>query len=93
VPGGGSKPGERRGGRKVGTPNKVTKDSRERFRKMAEELEPTILKIALKGSVAAIQEIFNRAYGKPPQPLSGEGGEGDAVVRVITGVDRGEEKE
>lgn len=76
------------GGRKVGTQNKRTKETRERFRDMAREVEPQILLAARQGSIAAIKEIFDRAYGKAPQPLSGEGGEGEAVIKLISGARR-----
>lgn len=38
----GSKPGERRGGRKKGTPNKVTKETREVFKRILDNLAPEI---------------------------------------------------
>jgi hypothetical protein len=79
----GSKPGERRGGRKAGTPNKVTKDARARFRAMAQQVEPTLLQAGLDGNIAAIKEIFDRAYGKAPQPLTDADGEGPPVIKII----------
>lgn len=38
--------------------------------------------------VAAATELLNRGWGKAPQPMSGEDGEGDAklVVQIVTGV-------
>ncbi len=80
--GGGSKPGERRGGRKAGTPNKNTQETRERFRDMAREIEPMILAAAQEGSIAAIKEIFDRAYGKAPQPLTDADG-GPVVIELV----------
>ena len=79
----GSKPGERRGGRKKGVPNKVT----EEVRAIAQPYAPAAIKEAAriagllprqKGSdsdqarVAAINIILDRAYGKPKQPIEGE---------------------
>jgi hypothetical protein len=79
----GSKPGERRGGRKAGTPNRVTKDARARFRAMAQQVEPTLLQAALAGSIVAIKEINERAYGKAPQPLTDADGDGPLVIKII----------
>jgi hypothetical protein len=84
----GAKPGERRGGRKAGTPNKQTKDSRARFRKMALEVEHVLPDIALHGStdqarIAAVKEINERAYGKAPQPLTDVDGEGPPIIKLI----------
>ena len=79
----GSKPGERRGGRAKGTPNKVS----EEIRAIAQPYAPAALKEAARiagllpkkpGSesdqarVAAINIILDRAYGKPKQPVEGE---------------------
>lgn len=83
MPGGGSKPGERRGGRKPGSLNKITKDVRARYRDMAQKCEPTLLAAALEGSIAAIKEINERAYGKAPQPLTDADGEGPPVIKII----------
>ncbi len=33
--------------------------------------------------VSAIKEILDRAYGRSPQPLSGEGGEGPPIIQII----------
>jgi hypothetical protein len=82
----GSKPGERRGGRKKGSLNRVQKDTRERFRDMAKDLEPKILEMGKTGNIVAIKEIFDRAYGKPPQPLTDADGEGPPVI-IITKYD------
>ena len=38
--------------------------------------------------VAPIKEILDRAYGKSPQPLSGDNECEPVIVRVITGVPR-----
>ena len=35
-------------------------------------------------ALTASQEVLNRAYGKPPQPQTGEGGEGAILVHVIS---------
>lgn len=41
-------------------------------------------------AVAACKEILDRAYGKAPQPQTGEGGEGPVRIVVQTGIHRGE---
>lgn len=76
MPRGGSKPGERRGGRQKGTPNKVTAD----VRALAQQYGPSAIKTLAeimqdrsasdRGRVAAAKEILDRAYGKAPQPVA-----------------------
>jgi hypothetical protein len=56
---GGSTPGERRGGRKAGTPNRATADVR-----VAAESEAA--------QVAACREILDRAHGRPAQAIIGD---------------------
>ena len=73
---GGSKPGERRGGRKPGTPNKVTAD----VRVLAGQYGPKALKVLAEimgntkqpaaARVSAAKELLDRAYGKAPQPFA-----------------------
>lgn len=86
--GGGSKPGERRGGRKKGTPNKVTADVRE----LAQSYGPKALEVLasiMEGEdqppaarVSAAKEILDRAYGKSPQPT--EGGDAGNLTEAVT---------
>ena len=73
----GAKPGERRGGRKAGTPNKVTAE----IKALAAEHAPAIIKelvrLATKAKneatrVAAGKELLDRAFGKAPQALVGD---------------------
>lgn len=75
----GSKPGERRGGRQAGTPNKITAD----VKAMAAVHTPaamielgrlSIQAISEQARVAAIKELFDRAYGKATLPLSNPDG-------------------
>lgn len=70
----GSKPGERRGGRKKGTPNKATAE----FKALAGQYtEAALIELARLSTeaeseaarVAAIKEIFDRAYGRPAQAV------------------------
>lgn len=79
----GSRPGERRGGRKPGVPNKATREIKE----VAQQYGPAALKKLaelaglVKGTnaaeseqarVSAVREILDRAYGKAPQAIIGD---------------------
>ncbi len=72
----GSAPGERRGGRKKGTPNKTTAE----IKALAQEQGPAAIKklVALLDSddertrLAAIKELLDRGYGRPAQTIGGD---------------------
>ena len=73
----GSKPGERRGGRQKGTPNKATADIRALAQKYGDFAIKELARIAEKGEneatrVAALKELLDRGYGKARQPLTGD---------------------
>lgn len=81
----GSKPGERRGGRQKGTPNKSTAEikaiAREygeaAVRRLAEkagllEHEGIVPADTDAAQIAAIKELLDRGYGKATQPISGD---------------------
>lgn len=73
----GSRPGERRGGRKKGTPNKSTADIRDLMRNYTAAAAAELARLAVEAEseaarVAAIKEIFDRAYGKSAQPHVGD---------------------
>ena len=82
MPRGGSAPGERRGGRRAGTPNKHTAE----IRTVAAQHGPAIItKLAelagvVPGNVAeshavqvqAMKELLDRGFGKATQPISGD---------------------
>lgn len=80
---GGARPGA---GRKKGVPNKSTaavKDIAAKYtdrawQRLADLLESEDEKTAM----AAVKELFDRAYGKAPQSLTGEGGEGPIQVTI-----------
>lgn len=86
MPKGGSKPGERRGGRKRGTSNKVPPE----IRAAAKKHSPAALKVLVKAlkskdeklKLTAAGMILDRAWGKPAQPMTGEDGKGPAIVRI-----------
>ena len=83
----GSQPGERRGGRRKGTPNKVTRDIRALAVGYGPDCIAALVEIGLDEKrrsaneatrIAAIKELLDRAYGKPGQAveIAGEiGGE------------------
>lgn len=87
----GSKPGERRGGRQKGTPNKVTAE----IKALAQEYAPTAMqelaRLAIEAEseaarVAAIKEIFDRAYGKATQSIDASLDLNDGLVeRLLAG--------
>ncbi|MFA4974937.1 MAG: hypothetical protein WC683_20225 [bacterium] len=91
----GSKPGERRGGRQKGSPNKATAEIREIARQYAPDAVQELARLSREAQseqarVAAIKEILDRAYGKSTQPIAGDGDGGPVQLVVMTGVPRGD---
>jgi len=83
----GSKPGERRGGRKKGSLNKATADIKALAQTYTSEAMETLAGVMRTSDsdaarVAAIKEIFERGHGKAPQPQTGEGGTGPIALAV-----------
>ena len=81
----GSRPGERRGGRQAGTPNRSTGLLRELAQQYtAEALErlADLMRHAESEAarVAAIRELLDRAHGRPTQPIAGEEGGSTAIT-------------
>ena len=85
---GGSNPGERRGGRKKGVPNKITAD----IKALAQKYLPAAVKELGRLSVsaqnemariAAIKELFDRGCGKAVQPVSGDRTSAPVQVELI----------
>src|SRR5262245_54757668 len=71
----GSKPGERRGGRQKGTPNKATAEVKVLAQKYAPAATEELGRLSTEADneatrVAASKEILDRAYGKPMQPVA-----------------------
>lgn len=88
--GGGSKPGERRGGRKKGTPNKVTAEVRTLAQKYGAQAIDALAEImndkeqAAPARVSAAKELLDRGYGKAPQPVTdGDGANLSDAVRDL----------
>src|SRR3990167_8935950 len=82
----GSAPGERRGGRAAGTPNKATRS----VRTLAEPYAPAAIRTLAEimespksppqARVAAANGLLDRWAGKPPQALTGPDGEALRLV-------------
>jgi hypothetical protein len=71
----GSKPGERRGGRQKGTPNKATRDVKALAQKHGPDCIKGLAKLAVKAEseqarIAAMKELLDRAYGRPAQAIT-----------------------
>ena len=89
MPGGGSKPGERRGGRQKGTPNRWT-DVRQAFASegpaavdfivgiMNNKGEPTETRLK------AAKEVLDRGFGKAAQPLRADRGASSYDITKLT---------
>lgn len=85
----GSKPGERRGGRKAGTPNKVTAALKDMARQYTEQALLTLAEIMTNDSeaaaarVSACNALLDRGYGKPSQVLAGDDENPLKVIQTI----------
>ncbi len=74
----GSKPGERRGGRKAGVPNKATREIRDIAQSYGEKAIREAGRLMTNAEteparIAAINIILDRAYGRPAQAVKHEG--------------------
>ena len=74
----GSKPGERRGGRQKGTPNKSTADLKayaQQFTQEAIDTAVTLMRTAESEAtrIAAVSVVLDRAHGKPRQEIEHSG--------------------
>jgi hypothetical protein len=86
----GSKPGERRGGRQKGTPNKITADVRALAQEYGEDAIrelATILTTSENHSarISAAKELLDRGYGKSMQAVELTGADGgplETITRV-----------
>lgn len=84
----GSKPGERRGGRQKGVPNKATASIRDLARQYTADALNALTGVLADASepaaarVAAAKEILDRAYGKASTVLQGD--EDGGAVRIAT---------
>lgn len=83
----GSKPGERRGGRKKGTPNKATRDVKAAAQKYTKEAVDTLATIMRTSQidaarVAAADKLLDRAHGRPAQAITGAN-DGPLIVEIV----------
>jgi hypothetical protein len=85
----GSKPGERRGGRVAGTPNKATASLRDIAREYTADAIGTLVSIMADESepaparVSAANALLDRGYGKPSTVLSDEDGNPATIAHLI----------
>lgn len=85
----GSPKGVKQGGRKPGTPNKVTAEIKTLAREYTEDALKELARLATgaeseQARVSAIKELFDRAYGKATQLI---GGDPDAAaIKTLTEV-------
>lgn len=73
----GSRPGERRGGRQRGVPNKATREIKALAQKHGPAAIATLARLAKSADsdaakIAAAKELLDRGYGKATQPLAGD---------------------
>lgn len=72
----GSAPGERRGGRKPGTPNRTTREIKELAEPFGAEAIEVLARIMRddnadpRTQVAAAKELLDRGYGRPTQAVT-----------------------
>jgi len=79
------------GGRPKGSLNKVSCEIRALAQLSAPDAFAELARLAREAQseqtrVAAIKEILDRAYGRPTQPIDGDGQGGAVIVNVVTGV-------
>lgn len=85
----GSRPGERRGGRKKNTPNKATASIKEIARQYTDQAMEALVSVLAGGEgipaaaqVAAAKEILDRGFGKASTVISGD--EDGGPVKLAT---------
>ncbi len=80
----GSKPGERRGGRQKGTPNRVTTELKAAIQKHGDELVGALLALTKSDDervrLGAIQAALDRGWGRPAQMVDANV-QGEIMVR------------
>lgn len=84
----GAKPGERRGGRTKGVPNKATADIKEIARQYTSQAIEQIVALMSNAAseqvrFAAAKELIDRGYGKSPQSMEHTGPDGGPIKTSI----------
>lgn len=85
----GSAPGERRGGRKPGTPNKATASIRDIAREYTGDAVKALVDVLndvqqpASARVSAASAILDRGFGRPTQSMELTGAEGGPVEQLI----------
>ena len=78
--------GRKTGGRRKGVRNKTTTSLKAAFQKHGDELVQALLALTKSKDetvrLKAIQACFDRGWGRPAQPVTGEDGEGLAIVAI-----------
>ena len=86
MPRGGSKLGERRGGRRKGTPNKATAGLKAAFKEHEAALVKGLLALTKSTDehvrLAALKACFDRGWGRPPQPVTDADEEEPPIVEI-----------
>jgi hypothetical protein len=84
----------KKGGRPKGLLNKNRRELRDRIRARDGDIVSRLFFLLYKGESHAVQlsaarELLDRGYGRPVQLAAvGVGGEGQAIIQVVTGVPR-----
>jgi len=87
----GSAPGERRGGRQKGVPNKATRSLREIARQYTDEAIDALVRVMqddgepAAARVSAANAILDRGYGKPSTVIAGD--EDGGAIRAVTRIE------
>lgn len=85
---GGSKPGERRGGRKAGVPNKATQEIKALAQQYGPDAMAELARLAAEAEgesarVAAIKEILDRGYGKAANAPEDAEAARDLILQIV----------
>ena len=74
------------GGRRKGAKNKATALLKAAFQKHGDALVKALLKLTKSKDehvrLKAIMACLDRGWGKPPQPVTGDDGEGPVIARI-----------